>query len=102
MSGYGVCTDGTLDGPRVAACSAMNYSAVARQVMAAGHRSFSSPGAGVGGGGGKEEMPGGGGGDHVTYATSWHYDTCPPENECLNGHHSCHATSEVCHDKPQG
>ena len=34
--------------------------------------------------------------------TSWHYYTCPVENECLNGHHLCDAISEVCVDQYDG
>ncbi|XP_072165831.1 multiple epidermal growth factor-like domains protein 8 [Diadema setosum] len=29
----------------------------------------------------------------------WTYLTCPPENECLNGHHNC-GDNEVCIDQP--
>ena len=32
-------------------------------------------------------------------STSWHYDVCPPENECANGHHTCDNKSQVCKDK---
>lgn len=34
--------------------------------------------------------------------TSWHYNICPPENECLNGHHNCDIQSEVCLDNDDG
>lgn len=33
---------------------------------------------------------------------SWNYVHCPPENECLNGHHSCDVLSEQCVDQPKG
>lgn len=33
---------------------------------------------------------------------SWHYVRCPPENECLNGHHTCSAKSEKCFDLDDG
>ncbi|XP_073988408.1 multiple EGF like domains 8 isoform X2 [Rhodnius prolixus] len=33
---------------------------------------------------------------------SWHYVTCPPENECENGHHNCDLTSEMCVDLLHG
>ncbi|KAK6618955.1 hypothetical protein RUM44_003336 [Polyplax serrata] len=32
----------------------------------------------------------------------WNYVSCPQENECENGHHTCNAVSEVCHDLPHG
>ena len=34
--------------------------------------------------------------------TSWHYLTCPRENECSNGHHDCDPVSDVCLDKDDG
>lgn len=33
---------------------------------------------------------------------SWHYVRCPPENECLNGHHTCSPKSEKCFDLDEG
>lgn len=33
---------------------------------------------------------------------SWHYNKCPPENECLNGHHTCSPKSEKCFDMEVG
>lgn len=33
---------------------------------------------------------------------SWHYASCPEENECINGHHTCDSISEVCLDLAQG
>lgn len=33
---------------------------------------------------------------------SWHYVRCPPENECINGHHTCSHTSEKCFDLEDG
>ncbi|XP_046398520.1 multiple epidermal growth factor-like domains protein 8 [Ischnura elegans] len=33
---------------------------------------------------------------------SWHYLNCPPEDECKNGHHSCHPESQECVDLPEG
>ena len=34
--------------------------------------------------------------------SSWHYNICPPENECLNGHHNCDIEAEVCIDEEHG
>ncbi|XP_046588912.1 multiple epidermal growth factor-like domains protein 8 isoform X1 [Neodiprion lecontei] len=33
---------------------------------------------------------------------SWHYVSCPPENECNNGHHTCSPQSEQCVDMEEG
>ncbi|XP_043275705.1 multiple epidermal growth factor-like domains protein 8 isoform X2 [Venturia canescens] len=33
---------------------------------------------------------------------SWHYVRCPPENECMNGHHTCSPKSEKCFDLDVG
>ncbi|XP_015121638.1 multiple epidermal growth factor-like domains protein 8 [Diachasma alloeum] len=33
---------------------------------------------------------------------SWHYVRCPPENECINGHHTCSPKSEKCFDLEEG
>lgn len=32
----------------------------------------------------------------------WNYVQCPPENECINGHHNCDAKSERCLDRLNG
>ncbi|KAF6034616.1 hypothetical protein EB796_007071 [Bugula neritina] len=34
--------------------------------------------------------------------SSWHYDSCPPENECTNGHHNCDLEKQDCTDLPIG
>lgn len=33
---------------------------------------------------------------------SWHYMTCPPENECENDHHTCNRKTEKCIDFLEG
>jgi len=40
--------------------------------------------------------------DGVLPAFSWHYVQCPPENECVNNHHTCDNISEQCVDLPEG
>lgn len=45
--------------------------------------------------------------DEITFnnglsAYSWNYVSCPPENECINGHHTCSLESEVCVDLDEG
>lgn len=35
-------------------------------------------------------------------SVAWYYITCPPENECENGHHSCNPESEECVDLADG
>ena len=32
----------------------------------------------------------------------WNYLACPAENECLNGHHTCHSEVETCVDQNIG
>uniref|UniRef100_A0A1I8HNH6 EGF-like domain-containing protein n=1 Tax=Macrostomum lignano TaxID=282301 RepID=A0A1I8HNH6_9PLAT len=34
--------------------------------------------------------------------SSWHFDACPPENECENGHHNCDLERQVCVDQIDG
>ena len=34
--------------------------------------------------------------------TSWNFMRCPPENECLNNHHSCDPVTQVCIDTLEG
>ena len=36
------------------------------------------------------------------FETSWNFNTCPAENECLNGHHNCEPESEICLDQEHG
>lgn len=33
---------------------------------------------------------------HPVITTSWDFRQCPPENECLNGHHDCDTRSQFC------
>jgi len=40
--------------------------------------------------------------DGVLPTFSWHYVKCPPENECVNNHHTCDNISEQCVDLPEG
>ncbi|XP_050427055.1 multiple epidermal growth factor-like domains protein 8 [Adelges cooleyi] len=35
-------------------------------------------------------------------SVAWYYISCPPENECENGHHSCDKESEECVDQAEG
>lgn len=38
--------------------------------------------------------------DKSSLSNPWHFLSCPPEDECVNGHHECHRESEVCVDTP--
>ncbi len=38
---------------------------------------------------------------HATSDPSWSFGSCPPENECLNNHHTCD-DSENCTDLSSG
>ena len=35
-------------------------------------------------------------------AIEWSFITCPGEDECQNGHHTCDNTSQFCEDKEVG
>ncbi|CAA9996215.1 unnamed protein product [Nesidiocoris tenuis] len=80
-TGQGVCSEGSLDqpseGPEEATCDALyaaKTSATATtDIVVTSSANF-----------------------------SWHYVTCPPENECANNHHNCDATSEMCVDTQIG
>ncbi|RUS80435.1 hypothetical protein EGW08_011804, partial [Elysia chlorotica] len=32
----------------------------------------------------------------------WAYESCPPENECKNQHHTCHNQTQSCKDYESG
>ena len=34
--------------------------------------------------------------------TSWNFMKCPPENECLNNHHTCDPVTQKCIDTLEG
>ncbi|GLH01298.1 Laminin subunit alpha [Gryllus bimaculatus] len=38
---------------------------------------------------------------HDDFGFSYHYFKCPPENECLNNHHTCDVKSEQCVDQEE-
>lgn len=38
----------------------------------------------------------------INGSVAWYYISCPPENECVNGHHSCNPESEECVDLADG
>lgn len=40
--------------------------------------------------------------DKVTSEAHWMFFTCPPENECTNGHHDCDIEREICVDLQEG
>uniref|UniRef100_A0A1I8JNK6 EGF-like domain-containing protein n=1 Tax=Macrostomum lignano TaxID=282301 RepID=A0A1I8JNK6_9PLAT len=44
----------------------------------------------------------GGRGAACASPSSWHFDACPPENECENGHHNCDLERQVCVDQIDG
>ena len=39
---------------------------------------------------------------HLAGNMTWHYFSCPAENECKNGHNLCDLESETCIDLPSG
>lgn len=40
--------------------------------------------------------------DYTSVNFTWNYVRCPPENECLNNHHTCNRDSEICEDLRDG
>ncbi|KAJ9576933.1 hypothetical protein L9F63_006499, partial [Diploptera punctata] len=77
MTGQGICTEGSLDspsdGPAHSTCDVLYF-----KEMAAADPNDVFP------------------------SFSWHYVQCPPENECINDHHTCDNKSEECVDLPEG
>ncbi|CAH0390198.1 unnamed protein product [Bemisia tabaci] len=78
-TGQGVCTDGSLtspaSGPEKSTCDLLYYQQVEPKTSSAISE--------------KDVF-------------SWHYVSCPPENECLNNHHTCDNVSEECVDQERG
>ena len=37
-----------------------------------------------------------------TLHTSWNFMDCPPENECMNQHHTCDPVTQLCLDTVEG
>ncbi|CAL4062050.1 unnamed protein product, partial [Meganyctiphanes norvegica] len=84
LSGVGICTQGTLTEPKNSTCQDRDYTAsIGNASLVAMHRLRHSV-------------------HLLADDKSWHYETCPPENECINGHHTCDPQSQVCVDMPQG
>uniref|UniRef100_A0A8D8PUQ8 Multiple epidermal growth factor-like domains protein 8 n=1 Tax=Cacopsylla melanoneura TaxID=428564 RepID=A0A8D8PUQ8_9HEMI len=75
--GVGVCTEGSLNspssGPESSTCDALFYQTYPDQIQDTSNDTF-----------------------------SWNYVKCPPENECLNQHHTCDPQSEQCVDLQDG
>ena len=92
LSGIGLCSSGTLDGPLDGSCSSLDYSRlldrlnVSTQSMRKASSSNKLP-----------AVPA-----LLEKSTTWHYQSCPPENECFNGHHTCDSQSEKCLDRLDG
>ncbi|XP_026680192.1 multiple epidermal growth factor-like domains protein 8 [Diaphorina citri] len=76
--GMGVCTEGSLNspssGPESSTCDILFYQTYPDQVIEVNNND----------------------------SFSWNYVKCPPENECLNDHHTCDPQSEQCVDLADG
>ncbi|XP_072048547.1 multiple epidermal growth factor-like domains protein 8 [Amphiura filiformis] len=83
-NGTGVCMEGGLHGPLDGLCTAQNVSLKYQSMPAAINSHIASlltaskPGT----------------------EPDWTFVSCPPENECLNGHHDC-MENEDCHNTPE-
>lgn len=75
--GDGICTEGSVDAPAVSTCDII-------------YSSFNSNNTDV------QATT------DETDAFMWNFWRCPPENECINGHHNCDMKSERCVDKLKG
>lgn len=93
VSGIGLCTGGTLEGPLDVSCSALDYTRVLDRLVINGTQAsqLSNRKLGIKSVSAIAEK-----------SSSWHYQSCPPENECINGHHTCDSQSERCVDRSDG
>ncbi|OQV17322.1 Multiple epidermal growth factor-like domains protein 8 [Hypsibius exemplaris] len=104
-NGKGTCLLGGISGPEVGTCS--ETAAALSNNVTKGHEALTAV-AGVDGDvlGKKAKAllatPASHGSslqqEEVDLRHTWHFLACPPENECLNGHHTCDDKSEECHD----
>ena len=95
-AGIGICSRGTLDGPLDGSCSSLDYSRVLDRLNLTVQQQRKPLFAG--------SAPGklASTSSLIEKVTTWNYQSCPAENECLNGHHSCDSHSERCLDRPDG
>ncbi|XP_045596655.2 multiple epidermal growth factor-like domains protein 8 [Procambarus clarkii] len=90
VGGLGLCTEGLLERPNGVPCENMDFSDIVSNtsVISLHHLRQNArlyPAAS------RKVMP----------PVSWHYDACPPEDECKNGHHTCNDKSQTCVDRPK-
>ena len=78
ISGMGKCLPGTIENPNTESnCDSVNFG----QNVWSNIQKFQSI---------------------LPIKTSWHYFTCPAENECQNGHHDCDPITQKCRDTLDG
>lgn len=92
VGGIGICSRGTLEGPLDGSCSSLDYTRVLDRLNLTAIQQQRKPPQG------KLASAS----SLLEKATTWNYQSCPAENECLNGHHSCDPRSERCLDRPDG
>ncbi len=91
LTGLGVCTEGTMAGPSfIGSCDAANFSSIALEDLNTIHDDRPQT----------KRRPD----IFLTrqLSTSWHFQSCPPENECSNGHHNCDPQTQICIDELDG
>ncbi|XP_077985026.1 multiple epidermal growth factor-like domains protein 8 [Glandiceps talaboti] len=76
QNGVGVCMEGGLHGPAYGGVCSVGDVSLGVQPLPAGVANYTT---------------------NLLGPPSWSFDRCPPENECLNGHHDC-AIHEQCND----
>ena len=77
LDGLGVCMEGGLVGPLHGMCSAQNVTLGNEPLPALFEAFFDN----------SSVVP-------SNIARTWNFGKCPPENECLNGHHTCEKNEE--------
>ncbi|XP_068203463.1 multiple epidermal growth factor-like domains protein 8 [Palaemon carinicauda] len=88
VGGLGVCTEGRLEGPYKGKCQDRDFKDVlANSSITTLHRLQHS-----------SRLMTTVSADSLP-RVSWHFDVCPPENECKNHHHTCDAKSQICVDR---
>lgn len=80
LNGWGICMEGGLAGPSSGVCKPKNVTRVIESLPANVSMWL----------------------NHADGVPTWAYLNCPPENECLNNHHTCDRKSEECFDTPEG
>ena len=87
LSGMGRCLEGTLETPTsIAHCDLANFTGLPKKALyqaESGSQKFKTVLSPI-------------------LQTSWHFMTCPAENECRNDHHNCDPVTQKCINTADG